>query len=163
MGRGRARLAAVAGAIGALALAATGCGAQTHPNEPRPQVSLHVSVKIGPREVIVQPPEIATGPERTQQIPQNMNDPQPPIKGAKGPIDVTLVAANETGSDARLRLRGPKDASSGPIYAHSPGTMQTALPSGTYTIAASGVPGARPGKLVVGRYHASSENDVLLP
>jgi hypothetical protein len=163
MGRGRARTAAVAGAIGALALSVAGCGAETHPNEPRPQVSLHVSVKIGPREVIVRPPEIATGPEPTQEIPQNKVHPQPPIKGAKGPIDVTLVAANETGSDIRLQLRGPKDASSGPIYAHSPGTLQTDLPSGTYTIAASGIPGARPDKLVVGRYHASSENDVLLP
>jgi hypothetical protein len=163
MGRGRARIAAVAGAVGALALATAGCGAETHPNEPRPQVSLHVSVKIGPKKVIVQPRAIATGPERTQQIPQNANHPQPPIRGAKGPINVTFVAANETGSDARLQIRGPKDMGSEPIYAHSPGTLQTDLPSGSYTVAVSGVPGARPGKLVVGHYHASSQNDVLLP
>jgi hypothetical protein len=153
----------VAGVVGVLALAAAGCGAQTHPNDQRPQVSLHVSVTIGPRGVIVQPPEIAADAARTQQIPQNMNHRQPSINGAEGPINVTLVAANQTDSDARLRLRGPKEASSGPIYAHSPGTLQADLPSGTYTVAASGVPGARPGKLVVGRYHASSENDVLLP
>jgi hypothetical protein len=153
----------VAGVVGVLALAAAGCGAETHPNEPRPQVSLHVSVTIGPRGVVVQPREIATNAARTQQIPQNMNHPQPPIKGAGGPISVTLVAANQTGSDARLRIRGPKEATSGPIYAHSPGTLQADLPSGTYTVVASGVPGARPGKLVVGSFHASSENDVLLP
>jgi hypothetical protein len=153
----------VAGVVGVLALAAAGCGAETHPNDPRPQVSLHVSVTIGPRVVIVQPGEIAANAARTQQIPQNMNHAQPSIRGAKGPISVTLVAANQTGSDAQLQLRGPKEASSGTIYAHSPGTMQADLPSGTYTVAASGVPGARPGKLVVGSYHASSENDVLLP
>jgi hypothetical protein len=153
----------VVGAVGVLALAAAGCGAETHPNEPRPQVSLHVSVTIGPDQVIVQPGEIATNGSRTQQIPQNMNHDQPQIQAAKGPIDVTLVAANQTGSDARLQLRGPKDARSGPIYAHTPGTLQTDLPSGTYTVAAAGIPGARPGKLVVGGFHASSENDVLLP
>jgi hypothetical protein len=162
MGRGRAR-ASVAGVVGVLALVAAGCGAETHPNEPRPQVSLHVSVKIGPGGVIVQPREIATGPEPTQQIPQNKTHPQPQINGAKGPIDVTLVAANETGSDIRLQLRGPKDATSGPIYAHSPGSLQTDLPSGTYTVAVSGIPGARTDKLVVGTNHSSSENDVLLP
>jgi hypothetical protein len=161
MGRGRARIAVV-GAVSVFALAIAGCGAETHPNKPRPQVSLHVSVKIGPREVIVQPREIAKGPEPTQQIPQNTNHPQPPIRAAKGPISVTFVTANETGSDAHLRIRGPKDAGL-PIYAHSPGTLQTELPSGTYTVAVSGVPGARPGKLVVGHYHPSSENDVLLP
>jgi hypothetical protein len=153
----------VAGVVGVLALAAAGCGAQTHPNDPRPQVSLHVSVTIGPRGVKVQPGEIAANAARTQQIPQNMNHQQPSIQGAEGPISVTLVAANQTGSDAQLKLRGPKEASSGTIYAHSPGTMQADLPSGTYTVAASGVPGARPGKLVVGSFHASSENDVLLP
>jgi hypothetical protein len=153
----------VAGVVGVLALAAAGCGAQTHPNDPRPQVSLHVSVTIGPRGVIVQPREIAANGARTQQIPQNMNHQQPSIQGAEGPISVTLVAANQTGSDAQLQLRGPKEASSGTIYAHSPGTMQADLPSGTYTVAASGVPGARPGKLVVGSFHASSENNVLLP
>jgi hypothetical protein len=30
-------------------------------------------------------------------------------------------------------------------------------------VAAADVPGARPGKLVVGPYRASSQNDVLLP
>jgi hypothetical protein len=161
MGRGRAR-AAVAGAVGVLALAVSGCGAETHTNDPRPQVSLHVSVTIAAREVIVQPRQIATGPAATQQIPQNKTHAQPQVKGAKGPIDVTLVAANETGKDARLQIRGPKEASMGTIYAHSPGTLQTDLPSGTYTISAAGS-GARPGKLVVGDFHSSSENDVLLP
>jgi hypothetical protein len=163
MGRGRARIAAVAGAIGALALASAGCGASSHPNDPRPQVSLHVSVKIGPKAVLVQPRAVGTGPAKTQQIPQNINDPQPRIRGAKGPINVTLVAANETATDTRLEIRGPRGASSGPIYAHSPGTLQVDLPSGTYVILAKGIPGARPGKLIVGDYHASSENDVLLP
>jgi hypothetical protein len=37
------------------------------------------------------------------------------------------------------------------------------LPAGSDTIAAAGMPGARPAHLTVGRYRASSQNDVLLP
>ncbi|MET0559502.1 MAG: hypothetical protein ABW065_12670 [Solirubrobacterales bacterium] len=153
--------AAVVGVLGALALLAAGCGAQTHPNEPRPQVPTRVAVTIGPDGVVVQPPRIAFGPEENQQIPQNQNHPQPPIK-TKGPLTVVLVTANQTGKDAKLELHGRVDASSETIPARSPGSMQTDLPTGTYTITAAGS-GGSPGKLVVGPYRASSKNDLLLP
>ncbi len=162
MGRGRARVA-VCGAIGALALAAAGCGAETHPNEPRPQVALRVSVTITPRAITVQPARIAFGPARTQQIPQNQHHAQPPIEGDRGPVTVAIVTANQTTTDSRLQLRGPIDASSGPLPANSPGSVQTDLETGTYVVTAADVPGARPAKLIVGPYRASSENDVLLP
>jgi hypothetical protein len=152
----------VACILGALALAAAGCGAQSHPNDPRPQVALQVSVTIGPKAISVQPAAIGVGSTRTQQIPQNLNHPQPPIR-TKAAATVRIVASNQTGTDTRLELRGPRDASSGPIPANSPGTLQADLPTGTYVIAAAGVPGTRVGKLVVGPYRASSENDVLLP
>jgi hypothetical protein len=152
----------VAGAFGVLALLAAGCGAQSHPNDPRPQVTLHVSVTITQRGITVQPTAIGNGPARTQQIPQNQNHPQPPIR-TSGPLQVAIVAANQTGTNTHLELRGPRDASSGPIPAGSPGTLQTELPTGTYVIAAAGVPSAGIGKLVVGPYRASSQNDVLLP
>jgi hypothetical protein len=161
MGRGRAK-GAVACALGALALGAAGCGAQTHPNDPRPQVALHVSVTITPKAITVRPAAIGVGPARTQQIPQNQNHAQPPIR-TTGPVVAVLVVANQTRSDTHLELRGPRDASSGPIPANSPGTLQTELPTGTYAIAAANVSSARPGKLVVGPYRASSKNDVLLP
>ena len=60
-------------------------------------------------------------------------------------------------------IRGPKESTSGTVFANSPGTFQTNLPTGVYTITAAEQPEARPGKLVVGPYRASSENDVLLP
>lgn len=160
MGRGRARLAG-AGAAVALALLATGCGAQSHPNEPRPQVPTRVSVTIGPHGVAVQPPRIAFGPEKSQQIPQNQNHAQPPTRSRR-PVTVVLVAANRTARGSRLRVRGRVNAQSGPIPANSPGTMQTNLPSGAYSISAVGSNG-RPAKLIVGPYRASSKNDVLLP
>jgi hypothetical protein len=161
MGRGRGKAAAL-GLLGALALVASGCGAESHTNDPRPQVALQVSVTINPGEVLVQPRAIATGPARTQQIPQNQNHPQPPIR-TDAAATVRIVASNQTDSEARLELIGPSSATSGPIPGRSPGTLQTDLKTGTYTVAVQGVPGARPGKLVVGQYRASSENDVLLP
>ncbi len=143
MGCGRAR-SAVACGVAALALAAAGCGAQSHPNGQHPQAATHVSVKIGRGAVIVQPREIGRGPEPTQQIPQNQNQPQPRIRGSRAPMTVVLVTANQTGTDSHLVLRGPRDASSGPMLAHSPGTFQTDLPTGVYSILAAGIPKARP-------------------
>ncbi len=60
-------------------------------------------------------------------------------------------------------IHGPRDSTSEPVYANSPGTFQVDLPTGSYTISAARHPGRQPGKLVVGPYRASSENDVLLP
>jgi len=152
----------VACALGALALAVAGCGAESHPNDQRPQVAIRVSITVTPRGITVQPAAIGEGADRTQQVPQNQNHAQPPID-TDAPLTVAIVTANQTRSDIRLQLRGPRDVSSGPIPATSPGTFQADLPTGTYTIAASGLPSARVGKLIVGPYRASSQNDVLLP
>lgn len=162
MGSGRVKGAAVAGLIGVLALLA-GCGESRHANEQRPSPSTRVSVVINQKEVLVQPLSVATGPEKSQQIPQNQNDPQPPIHGKKGPLNVVLVAANQTETDTKLRIRGTKDAESGTIYAHGPGSYQVDLPTGTYTITAVNMPESQPGHLKVGSFRASSQNDVLLP
>ncbi|MGC1166820.1 MAG: hypothetical protein WA862_11995 [Solirubrobacterales bacterium] len=162
MGRGRAK-AAVAGLVGALALAAAGCGAESHPNDQRPQVAIRVSVTINPKAVIVQPAAVGVGPVRTQQIPQNQNHPQPEIKRDDGPLTVSIVIANQTRSESKLQIRGPREVSSIAIPPGSPATLQIDLPTGTYVFGATGVPGARPGKLVVGPFRASSQNDVLLP
>jgi hypothetical protein len=161
MGARRVRATAVAGLIGAAALL-FGCGESRHANEQRPQVSTRVSVTINPKEVIVQPTKIAFGPEKTQQIPQNQGDAQPPIK-TKKPLDVTFVIANQTPTETPLKIRGEKKAESGTIYARSPDTFGVELPTGSYTITAVNMPEARPAHLTVGSYRASSQNDVLLP
>jgi hypothetical protein len=162
MVRGRARAAGVGVAV-ACAIAVVGCGASTHPNEPRPAVSTRLSVVIQPHQVIVQLPSVAHGPEPSQQIPQNQGQSQPPIKGDDKPLDVTVVAANQTGEDAHIVIRGAKEVKSGPVYARSPATFQTALPAGNYTVVADDIPGARPAHFSVGSYRASSQNELLLP
>ena len=126
-------------------------------------MALRVSVTITPRAVTVQPAAIGVGAARTQQIPQNQNQAQPAIRKDDRPVTVSIVIANQTRSDSQLEIRGPRDDSSVPIPAGTPATLQTDLPTGTYVIGAADVPGARPGKLVVGPYRASSKNDVLLP
>ena len=150
------------GIAAVLALIAAGCGAESHPNEQRPASPTRVSVTIGRTAVSVQPGRVGDGPDRTQQIPQNQNHAQPPIH-SDGPLDVVFVTSNQTATDSKLVIHGPKDLTSGPIYANSPGTFPTNLPAGVYTITAADMPEARPAKLVVGDFRASSQNDVLLP
>jgi len=153
---------AVAGLVCAAALA-SGCGESRHANEQRPNVSTRISITISPKRVIVQPLQIGVRAEPTQEIPQNEKDPEPPIKTGK-PLDVTVVTANQTPSDVKVKIRGGEvEEESNTVFARSPGTFQVNLPAGSYTISAVGLPEARPGHLTVGRYRASSQNDVLLP
>jgi len=162
MGAGGVRAAAIAALIGATALL-LGCGESRQANEQRPNVSTRVSVTVNAREVIVQPVAIGERAEATQEIPQNVEHPEPPIKTTK-PLDVVFVAANQTATDMKLKVRGNgKEKESETIFARSPGSFQVSLPTGSYTISVVGMPGARPAHLTVGRYRASSQNDVLLP
>jgi hypothetical protein len=147
--------------IGA-ALIVAGCGESRHANEQRPSPSTRISVTIQPKQVTVQPLKVAFGPEKTQQIPQNQNGSQPPIK-TDVPLNVIFVAANQTATDTELKIRGTKDAESTTVFAHSPGTFPVSLPAGSYTITAVNMPKSQPGHLTIGRYRASSQNDVLLP
>jgi hypothetical protein len=150
-------------ALAAGALAVAGCGAEEHVNDPRPQPPTRVSVTVSEDAVTVQPQRIAIGPEPTQQIPQNEHAGQPPVR-SDAPLDVVLVAANLTDVDSRLEVRGRRArASSEPLVANGAVTLETALPTGIYTVSAANIPGATPGRLVVGPYRSSSENDVLLP
>jgi hypothetical protein len=144
------------------ALAVAGCGASTHPNQPRPAVSTRVSVILTSNAVIVQPGEVATGEEQSEQIPQNRGVKQPRIDTRK-PLDVTFVAANQTGAPVHFVVKGPSEAKSGTVGARSPGSFQASLKTGSYTVVASDSPGARPAHFTVGPYRASSENDFLLP
>jgi hypothetical protein len=153
-------------ALCAAALVATavgGCGAEERTVEARPQPPTRVSVTVSEDRVTVQPQRIAFGPEPTQQIPQNAHAGQPPVR-SKAPLDVTLVAANLTPVESHLELRGRrKRATSRLLAANANVTMQTSLPTGVYRVTAANVPAAKPGRLVVGPYRSSSDNDVLLP
>lgn len=162
MGRGRGRAIAAGCIVGATALIATGCGAQEHANEPRPQPPTRVSVTVTPRAITMQPPRIAFGPEPSQQIPQNQHAGQPQIH-SNAPLNVVFVAANMTNSNSKLELSGPKDAKSGLLVANGNGSFQASLPTGAYSVRAAGIAGAKPVRFTIGPYRSSSQNDVLLP
>ena len=158
---GRARVAG-GGALAALilALVGAGCGAETHPNEPRPAVPTRVSVTIGENGIVVQPAAIGVGPEKHQQLPQNQDHPQPRFK-TQAPLAVVFVTVNQTGEKEKLTVKGPATASSKEIGPRSPGTFAAQLPAGNYTISTGA--GGTEGTLKVGPYRASSQNDLLLP
>jgi hypothetical protein len=150
-------------AAGAAALTAVGCGAESHPNQPRPQSPTRVSVTISETGVIVTPKAIAVGPEKSQQIPQNQDHPQP-VRKTREPLNVVFVIANQTDHEALVEVRsGTTLLSSNKIPPRSPSTFSTQLETATYTVAAAGIPEEPTTKLVVGPVRTSSENDVLLP
>ncbi len=162
MGRWRAKVGGIC-ALAALGFAATGCGAEEHANDPRPQPPTRVSVAITDDAITVSPAQIAAGPAPTQQIPQNAHAGQPSVRST-APLDVIFVAANLTDRESRLKVKGPKkSAVSKPLIANGAVTLEAALPTGAYTITAAGIPRAKQAKLTVGSYRSSSENDVLLP
>lgn len=161
MGPGRVRALAVAAVVGAALL--VGCGETRHVNDQRPNVATRVSITISQKELIVQPTKVGLEAERTQEIPQNEDHAEPPIK-TKKPLELTIVAANQTATDTELKITGAgREAESDTVFAHSPGTFGFSLPAGSYTISAVEMPEARPAHLTVGSYRASSQNDVLLP
>jgi hypothetical protein len=147
---------------GALALALlSGCGAETHPNEPRPVPPRRVSVAIHDGSITVAPAKIAFGPEPSQQIPQNKGQAQPDIK-TDAPLTVVFVSANLTDTSSKLQIAGTKTATSGLLVANGNNSFQVGLPTGVYEISAKGVD-APPAKLIIGPYRASAQNDLLLP
>ena len=148
-------------ALGALAFL-VGCGAVERTNDPRPGPPVQVSVSIAADQITAQPRTIGLGPDRTQQIPQNKRAPQPPIR-TNTPLTIRIVAANLTDTPTRLEIRGPKDAVSGPLVANGNGSLLVDLPTGVYILSAADIPGARPGRLAIGPFRASSQNDLLLP
>lgn len=159
----RPTAALLAGAAALLALAVAGCGAEERTTEARPQPPTRVSVTVSEDQVRVQPGRIAIGPEPTQQLPQNQHAGQPQVH-SRAPLDVTLVAANLTPVESHLELRRRGKKMTSPLLvANGNVTMQTSLPTGVYRVTAADIPAAKPGRLVVGPYRSSSENDVLLP
>ena len=148
--------------VGALGLAALGCGAEEHANVPRPAAPVRVSVAISEESITVTPSTVAIGEERHREIEQNQAHAQPDIR-TNEPLTVVFVSANLTRTDSKLEIHGPKDFTSGPLVANGNGSYRAGLPTGSYTVSAADIPGSKPAKLLVGPYRASSQNDVLLP
>ena len=82
--------------------------------------------------------------------PADPPEPEPRRSRRSAPTrrsNVVFVAANLTDvADPPGDPRARKDASSGPLFANSTGTLQIGLPTGVYMVAAADIPGAKPGQ-----------------
>ncbi len=164
MGRGRGREAILA-AIGglALALSAAGCGAESHPNDPRPPLAAEVTGNITNGAVQIQPTSVGVKHGNGSSLQQNVG--KEPNADAKAPLVVSFTTSNTTNVNTTLEIHGPGgfDKRSGEIVAQGNNIFKVGLPTGHYTIEAADLPGAKPATFYVGPVRVSSQNDLLLP
>ena len=140
-GRGRAALSWVA-SRSRWALIAGGCGAEDHPNEPRPPQAIEVTVSINDTRLSVQPREVGFG-ESDQPMSQNTGQPQAELSSSI-PLTVSFTVSNLTDFDTHLQIEGPADETTRDgdrPAARTP--SRSNCPTGEYLIYAAGVPGRR--------------------
>jgi len=134
---GRSRRAALLAAAGAVALVATGCGAEDHPNNPRPPSPIQLSAKVDNRKVVIAPDEVGAGL-----------------------ADITIANLND--DDVTLTIKGPSDQPVNPILAGGITDVKLNLEEGSYELATEDG-SLQPATLTVGPERKSSQNDLLLP
>jgi hypothetical protein len=163
MGRGRGRQAILA-ALGTLALAAAGCGPESHPNDPRPPVPVGVTVNVTDSDVEAAPEKVGFSSEESAPLTEN-NDVKAPSADRKAPLVVSFTISNTTAHETFLEIHGSGgfEKRSGVVVATGNATYKVALPTGHYTLGAADLPGAAPATFEVGPKRVSSQNDLLLP
>jgi hypothetical protein len=132
-------LTLVPAGLAALALAAAGCGADDHPNEPRPAAPLEVSAKVGDDKVVVSPSRFGAGL-------------------------AVFTISNQTDDIVQIALEGPTEAVSEPIDAGGvTDSFKVPMEEGLYEVSAGAEASSRPAELTIGPKRKSSQNDLLLP
>ena len=93
------------------ALAALGCGAEEHPNDPRPVAADPGQRRDQPRLGHGAAARIGVGPEPDAADPAEPQQAQPPIH-TDAPLERRLRRRQPHPTDSKLVIRGPKDATS---------------------------------------------------
>ena len=119
------------------ALGVAGCGAEDHPNDPRPPAPVELSAKVDNGKVVLAPAKTGAG------------------------LAVVTVS-NQSSDDLQLDFSGPSNGETSEIAAGGVGTVQLQLKEGDYVVEPS-VPSISSGKLTVGPERPSAQNDLLLP
>jgi hypothetical protein len=122
----------------ALALAATGCGSDDHPNENRPPSPIEMTAKITKGKVSIDPGKVGAGL-------------------------ANVTVANLSPEPVSLTFQGPDTTTGNVIAPGNVGTIKVALVEGTYTVSPGAASNAAPDRLVVGPERPSSQNELLLP
>jgi hypothetical protein len=164
MGRGRGRQA-IPAALGALAvgLLGSGCGSESHPNDPRPPIAAGVTVNISESSISAQPARVGIRSSSTSPLTQD--DGSEPEADPKAPLIVNFTTSNTTLTDTTLEIHGPGgfEKRSGPVVAMGTNAFKVGLPNGHYTLEAADLPGAKPAPFFVGSARVSAQNDLELP
>ena len=126
---------AVAGLVVAALVA--GCGAEDHPNDPRPPATVELSAKVDNRKVVVVPRAIGAGL-------------------------ATFTISNQSADDVQLAFDGPNSAQTDEIPAGGVGQIQFELQTGEYSVEPS-VPTISAGTMSVGAKRPSAQNILELP
>jgi hypothetical protein len=123
------------------ALAASGiagCGADDHPNDPRPPAPIEVTARVDDESVEVQPSKFGAGL-------------------------VVMTISNQSADPVEVAVEGPTGGTGPTIAPGQPGNFKFNFEEGEYVVSAGEASGARDALLTVGPERASSQNDLLLP
>jgi hypothetical protein len=144
-----------------LALFWAGCGAEDHPNNPRPPLAVEVTASISDSRLSIQPRSVGYG-RSDQPMTQNRDQPQTELPSSR-PMTVSFTVSNLTDHDTALQIEGTQSETSPNITAGGTGSFKVDLPTGEYFIYANGVPGTPQTGFSIGPNRPSSQNDLLLP
>jgi len=132
------RIALPAG-LAALGLLAAGCGAEDHPNEPRPPSPIEITARVDEDVVDISPNEFGAG------------------------LAVFSIS-NQSDGVVELTLDGPVAATSQPI---EPGSVtddfKVDLQEGAYEVTGGLESDAKPTELLIGPERPSAQDQLLLP
>lgn len=159
-GRGRTALSWILLAL-PLALFAAGCGAEDHPNEPRPPQAVEVTASISDTRLSVEPSKVGYG-DSDEPMSQNVDQPQEELSSSR-PLTVSFTVSNLTDYDTTLQIEGPAAEESPVVIAQGTNGFKLDLPTGEYFVVAAGVPGTPETAFSIGPQRPSSQNDLLLP
>ncbi len=164
MGRGKTR-AAAACVIAVTALAATamtGCGSESHPNDPRPAQPTQVTATIGANAITISPRIVGFRGEPTPTLAQNEGVSEPSSRST-GPLTVIFKISNTIPRPTRLLITGITKHRSDEIVASGTDDFSVDLQAGIYLVRAEGLPTVTASRFVVGADRPTSDNQLLIP
>lgn len=154
--RGSLLCATAVVAAGALLSA---CGAETHPNDPRPPLPEVLSVSIADDEILVSPRVVSLPGRRPINISQNEDSPI--NQGDRdAPAVIQFAISNLTSEDTEMVLQGPYETEE-ELTPNGSGGFRAALPTGVYRVSSPASSASM--RFAVGRSRVSSNSDLLTP